>query len=71
MTVCSLQGKLFDSRSKAATRTEQQYPKSVSAGRPNEKLKSSALMISKRFSVKEGACKMQNPSALLMPQCRD
>lgn len=71
MMVCSPQGKLFDSRSKAATRTEQQYPNSESAGRSYEKLMGSVVTISKRCSAKEGTWKRQSPSSFLMPECRD
>lgn len=71
MMVCSPQGKLFGSRPRATTRAEQQNPNSASAGRSNEKLMYNVVMISKRCSVKEGTWKMQSPSSLLMPECRD
>lgn len=71
MMVSLSQGKLFDSRSRAATRTEQHYPNSVSARRSNENLMDSVAKLSRRCSVKEGTWKMQSPFSLPMPECRD
>lgn len=51
MTDCSPQGRLFDSRSRAAIRTEQQYLNCIFAGRSNEKLTGRDVTIPKRCSV--------------------